>query len=249
MSIPQIRYRVFGREGTVDHAQMRDLIRHGEVTSLSDIAPDGTEQWQAAGNFPELQRYFMLAATSPPQIRSSTGFNTAFAIGILMMIAGFVFAISSVRDFFNGIASSHWPSAEARLIYTQVIDESTWWSSLLTDRRHRLNHRPAWRLYVGYEYFVNGQKYHSNAIAFGSEFDGALHQRYRFQYEKPLLARYDPDMPSRAVLDPGVTLGSVGTVLGGATIMLLGGLIAFVPGFSGRAANTLSTARGFFFRR
>jgi hypothetical protein len=229
---------------------MRDLIRRGEVTSLSDIALEGSEQWQAAGNCAELQRYFALAAAKrQPVTRPSTGFTPTFAIGTLIVVAGFVFAISSLGDFLNGIASSRWPSAEARLIYTQEIDESRWWDVMWGRRSHRLTGSHKWRLYVGYEYLVNGQKYHSNAISFGSEFDTAVHQRHRFQYAKPLFAHYDPATPGRAVLDPGVTLGSVGTLVGGGVVMLLGGLIAFVPGFSRRAVDTISTMSAIFLRR
>ena len=247
MSIPQIRYRIFGLDGTVDHVQMRDLIRRGEVTSLSDIAPEGSEQWQAAGNSAELQRYFALAAAKrQPVTRPSAGSNPTFAIGTVIIVAGFVFAISSLGDFLNGIASLRWPASEARLIYAQVIDETPWWYFIWSTRAHKTRHK--WRLYVGYEYFVNGQKYHSNAISFGSEFDIDVHQRHRFVYAKPLLAHYDRATPS-AVLDAGVTLGSVGTLLGGGVVMLLGGLIAFVPGFLRRATDTISTMSAIFLRR
>ena len=241
MAIPQVRYRIFGRDGTVDHVQMRDLIRRGEVTSLSDIAPEGSEHWQPAGNRAELQRYFALAAAkSQSGTRPSAVAHSTFAFGIVILVAGFVFAMSSTGDFLNGTASSRWPAAEARMIYRHHLDETRWWHHvryyILKSRYDHGGTPRKWRLHVGYEFHVNGQKYRSHAISFGRVLSSALQRRL---HAKPLLAYYDPAMPRRAVLHPGVTFGSAATLIGGGLIMLLGGLIAFVPGFLRRFVNAI----------
>lgn len=235
MSIPQLRYRIFGREDVVDHTQMRELIRHGEIDASSEIASEGTEKWEAAGKYPELQRYFALAAAQQHvERRPSTLMEARWSIGSLFIIAGLLLGLFSTRDFVNGMASSRWPTTEAQMTYSQLVPTYRAWR---TARTH-----PRWNLYVGYQYRVNGQKYRSNAISFGSEFDSPAHQRSRFELAKPLLAHYDPANPGRAVLDAGVTFGAFGIVFGGIVLLAFGAAAIALPGFLPAAAAGIMAA-------
>jgi hypothetical protein len=49
----------------VDRYQLRERIRHGEVSASTEIAPVGTDEWRQAASYPELARYLELAAASP----------------------------------------------------------------------------------------------------------------------------------------------------------------------------------------
>ena len=42
MNEPAVSYRVFGLDGEYDRQAMKDLIRRGEATSLSEVAVSGS---------------------------------------------------------------------------------------------------------------------------------------------------------------------------------------------------------------
>jgi len=61
------RYRFVQYGGGVevlDRLAVRDRIRSGDIEAHSELSLVGTEEWQAAASFPELARYFELAASS-----------------------------------------------------------------------------------------------------------------------------------------------------------------------------------------
>ena len=52
----------------LDRLEVRDRIRAGEITADTELAPAGTDDWRRAVTFPELVRYFEIAAAgSPPR--------------------------------------------------------------------------------------------------------------------------------------------------------------------------------------
>ena len=64
--IPRYKFVPYG--GGVEEADrfgIRDLIRNGEIVAESELAIVGTDEWRAAVSYPELARYFELAATKP----------------------------------------------------------------------------------------------------------------------------------------------------------------------------------------
>jgi hypothetical protein len=48
----------------LDRFSVRDLIRNGEITAETELAPHGSDDWRPASLFPELGRYFEMAAVS-----------------------------------------------------------------------------------------------------------------------------------------------------------------------------------------
>lgn len=62
------RYRYVPYGGGVeelDRFGVRDRIRTGDIVAESELALVGTDDWRAAVSYPELARYFELAATKP----------------------------------------------------------------------------------------------------------------------------------------------------------------------------------------
>lgn len=62
------RYRFVPYGGGVevlDRLAIRDRIRSGDIEAHAELSVVGTEEWQPAASFPELGRYFELAASSP----------------------------------------------------------------------------------------------------------------------------------------------------------------------------------------
>lgn len=71
---PQSRYRIAVYGGgfeELDRFAVRDRIRNGEITEYTELALVPTDEWQAASAFPELSRYFLMAASAP---RAQPGF-------------------------------------------------------------------------------------------------------------------------------------------------------------------------------
>ncbi len=73
---PQPRYRISVYGGgleELDRFAVRDRIRAGEITEVTELALVPTDDWRAAADYPELIRYFNIASTSP---RTQPGFAT-----------------------------------------------------------------------------------------------------------------------------------------------------------------------------
>lgn len=49
----------------LDRFGVRDRIRAGDIVAESELAVAGTDDWRAAVSYPELARYFELAAAKP----------------------------------------------------------------------------------------------------------------------------------------------------------------------------------------
>src|SRR5689334_563667 len=119
---------------------------------------------------------------------------------LVFVIAGMVWAVLKAPDVWHGMASSHWPSTEAKLIHTEVVQETHHrWAS-----RHSNSVRYTYTPYATYHYKVDGVQRTANVISFGQEFVPANRVIENLKQETPLLAYYDSEDPNRAVLHPGV---------------------------------------------
>ena len=238
------RYRVFGREGAFDRIEMRDLIRAGEVTSLTDVTVDGSEQWKSAGMYPELARYLALAAsehapahdagaTKATSLSASTTRKAMLIAGLLLAI-GIIAGMLSARDLVRGAASHRWPTAEARLMESEVV------RSVSHSRRRRSTH---YHLRVVYLYSVAGHTYSSEKVSFGSEWSRSpFIMLNEIRGANPLLAYYDPSLPNVAVLHPGVTGGTI-LIFGVSLIALAtGGLLLARPKLIEQGLQKVSNA-------
>ncbi len=73
-ALPPERYQIEGSDGArqvLDRFAVRDRIRAGTITTATSLARAGSQRWFPAAQFPELQRYFSLRATSSSTQRPS----------------------------------------------------------------------------------------------------------------------------------------------------------------------------------
>jgi hypothetical protein len=71
--VPEPSYRIAGGgKETVTKTEIRNQIRRGEITANTELAREGSEEYHAASTFPELARYFSLAAPPPAQRAQSS---------------------------------------------------------------------------------------------------------------------------------------------------------------------------------
>jgi hypothetical protein len=235
MQPPAIRYRVFGRSESFDRAGMRELIRRGEVSSLTDVAIENSNDWKPAGNYPELLRYLSLAAqahqSSAPRVEAAAKTSTVqLAIGLLIAIVGIFVVLWAAPNVVRGVASTRWPATEGRLVSSELVQHQTW-----SRRRGRSRQRMTYEAWVHYNYEVNGQRYNSNNIAFGSEwFMSAAYRLDKIRSMKPLTVRYDPGQPSRAVLITGPTSGALFWLIVGLAIVAFGLIAVLRPDIATR---------------
>ena len=63
-SAPRYRFVPYGGGvEELDRFGVRDRIRSGDITADSELAPLGSDDWRPAATYPELSRYFEMAAT------------------------------------------------------------------------------------------------------------------------------------------------------------------------------------------
>ncbi len=116
---PQLRYRFVPYGGGVeelDRFAVRDRIRSGDIQAHTELSLVNSDEWRAAASFPELARYFELAAVSgrhvalPSKPRDVQSMGQRVVQGLLYPIhGGEVFtllgiAILGVIPFFGWIA-------------------------------------------------------------------------------------------------------------------------------------------------
>jgi hypothetical protein len=240
---PALRYRVFGRDRDFDRNEMRELIRQGEVTSLTDVAISGEDNWRGAGFYPELQKWLALAARSkaparpaatPAAVKGSSS-TVQLVVGTLLIVIGIVFGASGASDVVHGLSSSRWPStSDASLLDAQLVRHRT---------RSRGRARTRYSVAATYRYSVDGRKYLGQKVSFGKEWTTtAQTQLSQIQSEQPFHVYYDPGNPRTAVLRPGMTIGALSTVALALAGVIAGVLLLFLPGLAARLSETISAA-------
>ncbi len=95
---PGQRYRFVPYGGGVeelDRLGVRDRIRSGDIAASTELALVGSDDWRAAASYPELARYFELAAArpapqivKPPKIRDVQPMSERIVGGIAYPLAG-----------------------------------------------------------------------------------------------------------------------------------------------------------------
>lgn len=239
---PAVRYRVFGRDREFDRNEIRDLIRQGEITSLTDIAVSGDDRWRAAGFYPELQKWLAIAARSKAPVRTAapagmkgSSSTMQLIVGTLLIVIGIVFGASGASNLVHGISSSRWPSTtDASLLDAQLVRHRS---------RSRGRTRTSYSVAATYRYSVDGRKYLGQTVSFGKEWTTtAQRQLSQIQSEQPFRVYYDRDHPRVAVLRPGTTIGALTTVALALAGVVAGALLLFLPGLAARLSETISAA-------
>ncbi|HYE76561.1 MAG TPA: DUF3592 domain-containing protein, partial [bacterium] len=123
------------------------------------------------------------------------------------------------REYRDASASSRWPRAQATIL-SSTIDEH---------RAHKGGR--TWTNRIRYRYTVDGKAYESEVIRPGGfpsvdTEELAMKVWEKYQVDSIHQASYDPDSPSRAVLEPGVK-GALSSLAFGATLATL---FLLIPG-------------------
>ena len=212
---PPTLYRIFGRDGEYDRAAMKELIRRGEVTSLTDVTLSGTDDWKTARMFPELQRYLALASGSrvAPSTEAAPGKGSGIrhlVVAVALTAAGLFFGFSGAVDLFRGFSSNGWPQAtDAEIISADLVRRPRYRSSY---RRRQQ------RLTVTYRYRANGRLYLGDRVSFGREWL-ASGSRQLAEARRDFRVYHHPTMHRMSVIRRGPTLGAgFAAVLGFAAI-------------------------------
>jgi hypothetical protein len=96
----EVEYRIAGAgRDTFTKTQLRDHIRSGQITPETELAVEGSEEYRPASAFPELARYFALAAPKPAALKTSapaTPVATRLIPGLLYPFTGIGWIIIAV---------------------------------------------------------------------------------------------------------------------------------------------------------
>ena len=215
---------MFGRDGEYDRQGMRDLIRRGEVTSLTDVTLAGSDEWKSAGMYPELQRYLALASTpkETPKTVDHHASTKQIVVATILVVVGLFFAIPGLSDLYRGVASMSWPAAEAQLLQSEVVRRSSSYR-----RRYRSRRRQEFR--ATYRYMVDGRRYLGSQVSFGTEWLSTANSQMREARQGPLRIYYKPGLPRIAVMRRGPTAGAAINVILGLLGIGAGALMLFKP--------------------
>jgi hypothetical protein len=131
-----------------------------------------------------------------PKLRHKTSVGASLLFSGLLVL-GCIIAWVNVADIYTGWRSNDWPSAVAVVTSATIRQTSQPRSS-----------GAAWTPEITYSYQVDGVVYESSGIRFGSmeSTDREWVERQvneRFAVGKELVAFYDPENPSRAVIEKG----------------------------------------------
>ena len=128
-------------------------------------------------------------------------------LATVFTLAGAGVSAWGVVEYRRGQASTNWPTVEGRVTRSWVDEE--------TSTRTEGNRRVTSTMYqarVDYEYEVDGRMRRSRRISFGeySTSDPADAEAIVGKYPAggAVKVYYDPQMPERAALEPGVTFGN-----------------------------------------
>jgi len=99
--------------------------------------------------------------------------------------------------------ASSWPSTTATITQSEI-------KKVRKSRRRRGRRRSSWsrELHVQYDYYVQGQSYNNNRVAFGNSVSNALDSIGRpnvvdqYPKGKSVTVYYNPDNPKDSVLEP-----------------------------------------------
>lgn len=138
--------------------------------------------------------------------------DTSLIVGLLLAALGICAVAAGIFTHIRATASRSWPSVRGKIV---------------TCRLHAMGDSEEpdkWRVEVAYEYEVGGVPYTGTTVAPGQDFvtvsgRSSLMVADRFPLHSMVPVYYDPEKPSRALLEPGETkhalaMVGVGVLLG-----------------------------------
>jgi len=162
--------------------------------------------------------------------RSERFFFGVFWPAMFMLGGGIFFAIG-LSAILTASASKGWPSVDGVIVSSEV--QSDWSSAPAGTPQHRSGTQRVYRADVRYAYTVDGQEYEGDRVEFGGFSSSNAKRAYRivgtYRKGQTVAVYYDPNDPSRAVLEPGKTTWfSKGAVCAGSGFVLVGLLVGLV---------------------
>jgi len=128
-------------------------------------------------------------------------------IGACVVVVGLAIMMQSAR-------SREWPTAEGRVLWSGIDtikgDEST-----------------TYRAAARYTYTVNDVRYEGGRVSFdigGGAWDHAAKDAARYAPGTTVTVYYNPSKPSRAVLEPGMSMAGLLVAVVGASLLLSSGI-------------------------
>jgi len=161
------------------------------------------------------------------RLERKTGYFIAF---LFLTVFGIVLAGFGIVLFQQTASAEKWPTTDG-IIFHSTVDSYREHDSTM--------HKPL----VQYKYTVNGVNYSSNRVRFGviSTSDGGYANEVvnRYPVGKTVKVYYNPDNPSEALLEPGITWIEYLPILFGLIFILIGIVFLFFVIKQGRGVKQL----------
>lgn len=159
--------------------------------------------------------------------RSET-FGAGFMLfPVIFILIGALLGLAGISNLWRAWASRNWPLAYGVIAFGRLDDSR----SVTRDSDGRRIHSTTFAARIIYTYEVKGQKHYSNVRRFGqlagSSAEWAEEIAERYPMGKAVPVAYDPENPSLAVLEPGISSETL-WIPGAGAVFFLFGLAALV---------------------
>jgi hypothetical protein len=129
--------------------------------------------------------------------RNSRFFNRELPVMWIFVVPGLLFVFFSLWNLFQQMRALHWPSTNCTILVKDI--EST-----------HIRHNTSWHALVYYSYTVDKTTYTSNRIRLGllgsSDFHKVYDRMIKYRQGNVVPCYYDPQNPSRSVLENDLSL-------------------------------------------
>lgn len=143
----------------------------------------------------------------------------AYLAGIMILV-GLVITVQGLFDYKSAANSRLWPSTTGTVVRSWMLEQSYG-----RENKTEIRYFPK----IEYHYFVFGERYLSDRIAFGGVSGGTLQSARKVvdQYPKgtDVTVYYDPNTPSSALLRAGYGSYARAKSVGGVLFCALGALV------------------------
>ncbi len=163
-------------------------------------------------------------------------------ISVILAVSGLGVLVWGLRRMQQASVAKDWPTAQGTIRSSTVVSreaEPINPQESYDDDAPKPKGQVLYRPEVEYTYTVGGETYTSNTLAWDvTEVSSRQHaqtQAARYTPKAPVTVYYDPEDPSRALLNPGVQAASWAVPgAGGACILIATAFYFFIRWFSGR---------------
>jgi uncharacterized protein DUF3592 len=159
-------------------------------------------------------------------------------VAIPFLIIAIVFVVAALRGRAKVGAAKDWPSVSGKVTYATVETRHSHRSGGGTSTSYYPN--------VVYEYTVNGQRYQSSKISFGSEvglsnYNAVLRKAAGYPINSMVQVHYNPDNPSEAVLEKASPPSGIFLLVGVLIVVILACVVTFTLGGMSFVSNFVNS--------